>query len=398
MIRTTDLRKRSPGVEELRSRGFAIEHIQRVDRTGFKAGALAAGLLRSDAPFVALFDSDFRIPSDFFRQLIPEFRGERVAFVQARWGFANADENFLTRIQSLMLDAHFSIEHRVRSLGGRFFNFNGTAGIWRRKAIDDAGGWRSDSITEDLDLSLRAWLAGWEFRYRDDVVAESDLPTGMRAYRTQQNRWISGSIQVATTNLTKILSLSGSYGRGLDLLLGVTGNLCYPLIVLLAFLLPHAIAIRLAERDRLLLYADVPFFLFATGSVALFYWCARRDRSAWATLVQIPALMALGLGMTLHNSRAVFRGVTGGATVFERTPKGGSVPDSRGRENDVISGDVQTRLKLPKRRFEVLPWLECAMFAYLCSIGLYRAEVALFSLPLVGLLTVGYGVVVFHRR
>jgi len=268
----------------------------------------------------------------------------------------------------------------VRALAGRFFNFNGTAGVWRRAAIDDAGGWTSDSITEDLDLSLRAWLAGWEFCYLDDLIAMSDLPVRMSAYRTQQNRWISGSIQTAMTYLPKILSSPVSYTRRLDLLLAITGNLCYPLIVALAFALPHAIAIRLVQRDALLLYADLPFFLFATGSVALFYWCARGSRTTLVTLVRIPVLMALGMGMTLHNSRAVLRGVTGSARVFERTPKG----DGGGTTSSTRKGGLQ--------------WLEAGMLLYLLSIVFYAAPVALYSLPLIGLLALGYGLVLLAQR
>ena len=367
-------------VAVLQDAGFRIEHLRRSERLGYKAGALAEGLSKCDFPFVAMFDSDFVIPTDFLRRALVEFADERVAFVQGRWGFANEDDSFLTKVQALMLDGHFAIEHRVRALAGRFFNFNGTAGVWRRAAIDDAGGWTSDSITEDLDLSLRAWLAGWEFRYLDDLVAMSDLPVRMSAYRTQQNRWISGSIQTAMTYLPKILSSPVSYTRRLDLLLAITGNLCYPLIVALAFALPHAIAIRLAQRDAFLLYADLPFFLFATGSVALFYWCARGRRKTITTLVNIPILMALGMGMTLHNSRAVLRGVTGSARVFERTPKG----DGGGSTSPTRNGGLR--------------WLEAGMLLYLLSIVFYAAPVALYSLPLIGLLAFGYGLVLVAQR
>ena len=313
-------------------------------------------------------------------RLLPELKNPQVAFVQARWSFANPDTSLLTRVQAWMLDGHFALEHEVRARGERFFNFNGTAGVWRRAAIDDAGGWRDLSITEDLDLSLRAWFRGWQFRYRGDVTVPSDLPTEMSAYRTQQNRWVSGSIQTGRTMLTRILAAPVSFWRKLDLLLAVTGNLCYPLIILLAFALPHAIAIRLAERDRWLLYADVPFFLLATGSVALFYWRARGARSVGGSLWLLPALMALGMGMALHNSRAVFRGLTGAATVFERTPK------------------APQTATLSRRRRDLLPWCEGAMLLYLLTIGLYAREgVAAYSLPLVGLLAAGTGLVLFSR-
>ncbi len=364
-------------IEQLRKNGLRVEHLRRPDRVGFKAGALSEGLELTCAPFVALFDSDFVIPPDFLRRAIPEFADTRIALVQGRWVYLNEERNLLTRIQALMLEAHFALEHRTRARAGRFFNFNGTAGVWRRAAIDDAGGWRADTITEDLDLSLRAWLGGWRFVYRDDLEVPCEVPEQMSAFRTQQNRWVAGTMQTTFSALPRILSAPMPFLSRLDLLIGLTGNLCYPLIVVLALSLPHAIAIRLAERDVLILHADIPFFFFATGSVAFFYFRARRQRSSREMLLRIPALMALGLGMTLHNSRAVLRGLSGGARIFERTPKRGG-----GR----------------RRSREFLPWLEVGMLLYLVTIGLYASKVALFSLPLVGLLAIGYAMVIFSGR
>ncbi|MEM7261092.1 MAG: glycosyltransferase, partial [Planctomycetota bacterium] len=170
-------------VEALRDEGVPIFHLHREDRTGFKAGALQAGLERTEAEFVAMFDADFVPPADFLLRALPEFAEDgRLAMVQGRWGFLNTTANWLTRLQATLLDGHFHVEHRARAGAGRFFNFNGTAGVWRIEAIRDSGDWRSDTITEDLELSLRAWLRGWRFRYRPDLVAPSELPERMAAF------------------------------------------------------------------------------------------------------------------------------------------------------------------------------------------------------------------------
>jgi cellulose synthase/poly-beta-1,6-N-acetylglucosamine synthase-like glycosyltransferase len=363
-------------IDALRAEGWRVEHRRRERRDGYKAGALAAGLEGATEPFVAIFDSDFVVPPDFFRALLPDFRDPGLAYVQARWGFANAEENLLTRVQALILDAHFRIEHRVRSQGGRFFNFNGTAGIWRRSAIEDAGGWKSSSITEDLDLSLRAWLRGWRMRLRDDVVVPCDLPTDLRAYRIQQNRWVSGSIQTCASLHERICASPHPWTHRLDALLACSGNLVYPLILLLLLTLPHAIAIRLVERDRLLLHADLPFFLCATLSVGLFYWCASARGGMLDRLRRILALMALGLGMTLHNARAVLRGLSGQARIFERTPKQGGEGPTRG------GGDR-------------LLWLEGLLILHLVALPLHAPQVALHALPLLLLFLPGAGWVLF---
>ncbi len=289
----------SERVSYWRGTGVPIQHVRRRDRRGFKAGALEAGLARSQAEFVAVFDADFVIPSDFLRQTVPQFRDPRLGMVQARWGFLNERKNLLTRIQALLLDGHFHVEHRARARAGRFFNFNGTAGIWRRSAIDDSGGWRARTVTEDLDLSLRAWLRGWRFDYRDDLVAPSSLPEAMSAFKIQQNRWVSGSVQTALMLLGSVLRSPLRPLEKVDLFFYLTGNFIYLPLLLLALSIPPAVLLRL-DSTHLLLWLDLPFFLLATLSVLIFYTRARSPafRGVGFFVLLLPSLMALGLGMS----------------------------------------------------------------------------------------------------
>lgn len=371
------------GIAELQAEGVPIEHIRRDSRAGYKAGALKAGLARCDAEFVALFDADFIIPSDFLQRMLPSFSDPRVGMAQARWRFMNEPTNLLTRIQAVMLDGHFAVEHAARAAAGRFFNFNGTAGVWRRAAIDDAGGWRADTITEDLDLSIRAWLRGWRFRYLPDVHVDSVLPEEIPAFKIQQNRWVSGSLQTAKKCLAPIWGSRLSLRQKVDLTFYLTGNCTYLFLFVLALAVPLAVLMRLdTSRSMLLLWTDLPFFLLATLSVFVFYGRARGERGRVSFyLARVPALMALGLGMSLHNSRAVLRGFLGKSRVFERTPKG------------VVQRQVR------RRRSDPIVWLEPAMAIYLCApllMGMSRGS--WLSLPFMSLFTLGFLFVFLQAR
>ena len=375
-------------VARLSAKGVPVVQIRRTDRAGYKAGALAEGLLESDAEFVAIFDADFVIPADFLVRALPEFGDDNVAMVQARWAFLNEDANLLTRVQSVMLDGHFRIDHKARSRSGRFFNFNGTAGVWRRRAIDDVGGWTYDNITEDLDLSLRVWLAGWESRYLDDLPVPSELPEGMPEYKVQQNRWVSGSVQTACRYLPALLWGRHSRRRlswveKLDTLGYLTGNATYLLLLLLAFSIPPAILLRLDAAGHFLLWLDAPFVLFATLSVYVYAARVRGTRRALPYYaLRLPALMALGLGMTLHNTRAIVKGALGRARVFERTPK----------------GEV-ARTQKRSRRLDPIPWLEGFMALYvLACVGVCVRIDSFLGIPFLALFAAGYGSVLWASR
>ena len=309
-------------VARLVASGVDTYVVRRPTRAGYKAGALEHGLERARGELLCVFDADFLPQPDFLRRLVPHFADPAVGLVQARWEHQNRDESTFTRAQSALLDGHFVIEHKVRFDEGLFFNFNGTAGIWRRSAIEGAGGWEHDTLTEDLDLSYRAQLAGWRFVYAASVTAPAEVPPGIAAFKSQQHRWAKGSVQVARKLSGRVLGSSIPWRTKREALTHLTGNSGYPLVLAMAVLLP------LATRQR----ADFPLhwfhlstFLACTVSVFLFY--ERSQRALGRTLVQRTrdtlAAVALGIGMSLSQSRAVLEGLFQETGAFVRTPKRG---------------------------------------------------------------------------
>jgi len=313
-------------VDRLRDTGLDISYVRRSSRAGYKAGALDHGLRRSRGELIAIFDADFVPPSDFLLATVGHFREPDVGMVQGRWGHLNRDANMLTGLQALMLDGHHLVENRARFSTGCYFNFSGTAGIWRRRAIDEAGGWEHDTLTEDLDLSYRAQLAGWRFIYRPDVVAPSELPEDVFAFRAQQYRWAKGTVQTARKLLRAVLNAPLTRTQRIEALFHLTPHFAYPLMVLLCLLLPFALVLLPVADDWLaLLIVDVPLCFGATGSLAAFYAMANRaqGRPVGEALMRLPALMALGIGLSPYLSRAVYEGLTHDAGEFVRTPKRG---------------------------------------------------------------------------
>jgi len=312
------------GVAELAARGIDAKAVRRPGRAGFKAGALAHGLALARGELVAVFDADFVPRPDFLRRVVPGFADPRVGMVQTRWEHMNRDESLLTRAQATLLDGHFVIEHTVRHARGLFFNFNGTAGVWRRAAIAEAGGWQHDTLTEDLDLSYRAQLAGWRFVYLPHVTAPAEVPAELGAFRSQQHRWARGSAQVACKLGTRIARSEQPVRIKLEAAAHLLGNIGYPLVVLLAVLLP-----LVATRSRHLDAAwHLGAFLVCTFSVIAFYARGQRavGRSVAQRLLDVPAAMALGIGMSLGQSRAVLGGFLRRRGEFVRTPKRGDAP------------------------------------------------------------------------
>ena len=309
--------------EEMRRLGHDVRHLRRGHRRGFKAGALAEGLAQARGELVAVFDADFVPAPSFLLDLVHYFSDPRVGMVQARWGHLNREYSVLTRIQSIFLDGHFVIEHAARHRAGRFFNFNGTAGIWRRACIESAGGWQSDTLTEDLDLSYRGQLEGWEFVFLPEVVAPAELPADMDSFKTQQHRWTLGSIQTGVKILPRLLRARLPLKVKMEAMFHLTNNSAYALMVLLAILIVPAVVARRALGLDQLMYFDLPLFLMSTLSISTFYLCAQRElRDDWpSTLAYLPFLMSLGIGLSLNNARAVCAALRGGRTEFLRTPK-----------------------------------------------------------------------------
>jgi cellulose synthase/poly-beta-1,6-N-acetylglucosamine synthase-like glycosyltransferase len=307
------------------ARGFDISYHHRVDRTGFKAGALAAGLLKARGELVTIFDADFLPPADFLRRTVSYFENPRLALVQARWGHLNHDYSLLTRIQAVLLDGHFVLEHGGRNRSGCFFNFNGTAGVWRRHAIVDAGGWQHDTLTEDLDLSYRAQIRGWQFLFLPELVTPAEVPVEMNAFKSQQHRWAKGSIQTCRKLLPLILQADLPLKVKAEAFFHLTANFNYVLMVVLSLLMWPSMVVRYDMGFTEMLLIDVPLFAAATVSVFNFYLMSQREAySDWRTRIKyLPAVIAVGIGLAINNTRAVFEALFGGAGEFTRTPKYG---------------------------------------------------------------------------
>ena len=315
----------SPAVARARAAGIEVEVLQRRDRVGFKAGALAAGLRTARGEFVAIFDADFVPDADFLRRTILPFAHPAVGMVQARWGHLNPAESAITRAQSIMLDAHFRVEHLSRNRSGAWFNFNGTAGVWRRSAIDAAGGWQGDTLTEDLDLSYRAQVGGWKFVYLDDVVVAAEVPATLAAFRSQQARWAKGSLETARKLSATVFRSGAPAFVRVEALQHLHANLAWPLALAVALLMPAVAIASPNDGWARHLFLDLPAFLFATVSHTLFFALpafspARARPFAWRDL---PLVLALGTGMALAQSVAVLEALRGRRTAFVRTPKRG---------------------------------------------------------------------------
>ena len=313
------------------ARGFNITYIHRVDRRGYKAGALEAGLKASSGSFIAIFDADFIPGSDFLQRTLPYFQTDpKIGMVQARWGHINQDYSLLTKIQSILLDAHFVLEHGGRNRAGCFFNFNGTAGVWRREAIASAGGWQHDTLTEDLDLSYRAQLAGWRFIFLPQVVSPAEVPVEMNSFKSQQHRWAKGSIQTCLKLLPRILRSSQPLSVMVEAFFHLSANFNYLLMSVLSILMFPAMWVRYNMGWTEMLLIDVPLFFAATASVANFYIVSQRELYAdWRQrLKYLPFLMSIGIGLCVNNTRAVLEAIFGNQSEFARTPKYGIERDS----------------------------------------------------------------------
>src|SRR3954469_16825331 len=364
-------------------RGFDIRYMHRVDRTGYKAGALEAGLAESRAEFIAIFDADFIPPKDFLKRTLPYFATDRqIGMVQARWGHINQDYSLLTKIQSMLLDAHFVLEHGGRNRAGCFFNFNGTAGIWRREAIESAGGWQHDTLTEDLDLSYRAQLKGWQFIFLPDLVAPAEVPVEMNSFKSQQHRWAKGSIQTCLKLLPRILRSKQPLGVKVEAFFHLSANFNYPLMCVLSVLMAPAMVIRYNMGWYEMLLIDVPLFFAATASVANFYMvCQRELHQDWITRTKyLPILMSIGIGLAVNNTKAVFEALFNKQTEFTRTPK----------YRIEVQADEWIGKKY-RQSFVVQPLIELALGLYFTATVFYALANGIYgTLPFLMLFQIGF--------
>ena len=311
-------------VERLAAQGNPIEHLRRPHRRGYKAGALQAGLAAARGELIAIFDADFSPRPDFLHQTVHYFSDPAIGMVQARWTYHNRDQSLLTRLQAVLLDGHFVFEHGGRSRSGRFFNFNGTAGVLRRSMIEDAGGWQHDTLTEDTDLSYRAQMKGWRFLYLGHVEVPSELPLDMASFQTQQARWAKGLIQTAKKTLPALVRSDVPAKIKWEACFHLGSNLSFPLMILLSLLLPPSVLIRYHHGDGRLLYLDIPLFFGTFASLCSFYLLAQKElfpRKWKKTFLLLPWLPAIGIGLTLTNARAVVEALLGIPSPFERTAK-----------------------------------------------------------------------------
>jgi cellulose synthase/poly-beta-1,6-N-acetylglucosamine synthase-like glycosyltransferase len=370
-------------VERYATRGCPISYHHRNNREGYKAGALAEGMQTSKGEFIAIFDADFVPSEDFLLRTIHHFTEPRIGMVQTRWTHINRHYSFLTEVEAILLDGHFVLEHSGRACSGVFFNFNGTAGVWRRSAIEQAGGWQHDTLTEDTDLSYRAQLKGWKFVYLQDIECPAELPVEMTAFKTQQARWAKGLIQTGKKILPQVLKSDQPFHVKFEAWYHMTANISYPLMIVLSVLLLPAMIIRFYQGWFQMLYIDLPLFMASTFSISSFYLVSQRElfpRRWPRAILYLPFLMALGIGLTITNTIAVLEALVGKKTAFARTPK-----------YHVESKKDKIRASKYRRRLGWVPWVELLIGAYFALTVYYALDNENYiTVPFLILFVVGY--------
>lgn len=371
-------------VEKYRNQGFDIQYIHRTDRTGFKAGALENGLQHASGELLAIFDADFVPKPDCLRKLVHFFTDPGVGCAQMRWSHINANYNLLTRLQTIMLDGHFVVEQTTRNRTGGFFNFNGTAGIWRRSAIAMSGGWQHDTLTEDTDLSFRAQLMGWRFVYLLDEDAPAEIPVEINAFKAQQRRWAKGVMQVGIKLYPRIWRSHLPMRVRLEMFFRLTGNISYPLMIVASFLQFPLLLVRYNQPFYHLMIIDLPLLFFSSISVFMFYGTAvwYLDEKRAPRLLHLPLVMALGIGLAFSNARAVLEALLGIKSEFVRTPK---------YRVEKTSDETWKRKKY-KRKRGLLPLLELSFSIYFLLAILYAIRMQMWgTIPFLFLFFFGFG-------
>lgn len=374
--------------------GIDIQHIKRPERTGFKAGALAYGTAICSGEFIAIFDADFLPEPDFLKRTIPHFHASNIGVVQSKWAYTNADYSFLTKVQAFGLNAHFSVEQVGRNAKNHFINFNGTAGIWRKACILDAGGWQSDTITEDLDLSYRAQLKGWKFEYVESIESPSELPIEINALKAQQYRWTKGAAECAGKNLPAVIRAKGiPFSTKIHALFHLMNSSVFVFILLLSLLALPVIIIKPQLNEYLFLYRTSAFFMLSWFILAAFYWISfaykkkEKGKLFLVFLYQFPLFLAISMGLALHNSIAVIEGWIGRKTPFVRTPKFNINAQNKHWEEN----------KYNVKKIGFLVYAEAGLLLYfLVTLGEAIKYNDFGMMPMIIFLIVGYSVVVVN--
>ncbi len=360
-----------------------IRYLHRTNRHGYKAGALDKGLDVAKGDLIAIFDADFVPPREWVMQVVHHFAEPGIGMVQTRWTHLNRNYSFLTQVEGILLDGHFVLEHGGRSRAGVFFNFNGTAGMWRREAISEAGGWQHDTLTEDTDLSYRAQMVGWKFKYLQDVECPAELPIEMTAFKTQQARWAKGLIQTGKKILPRVLKSDMPFHTKLEAWYHLTANISYPLMIILSTLLMPAMIIRSWQGTTQMLLIDLPLFMASTMSISSFYLVSQKElhpKTWWKTFLYIPCLMALGVGLTITNTKAVMEALFGVKSAFARTPK-----------YRVNKRGEKSQAKVYRKRLGIVPWIELAIGCYFAATVWYAiTSENYFTVPFLALFVFGY--------
>ena len=372
--------------ERMVEAGSDVQFIHRKNRHGFKGGALEDAMPSVTGEFIAVFDADFVPPKDFLKNTIHHFTDESIGMVQTRWSYLNRDQSLLTQVQAILLDGHFVIEQTARAARGRWFNFNGTGGIWRRKCIEDAGGWQHDTLTEDTDLSYRAQLAGWKFKYLQNVTCPGELPPTVSAFMSQQHRWNKGLMQTGIKLLPQIFRSKIPLATKIEAFFHLTSPVPYLAVLMLVLLALPGLYVALP------VYEMQPTIALALGSVFLilgmiaactFYvvsQCAQ-GFSFWRTLLRLPALMAIGVGVNVLNTKAAIEALIRYQSPFVRTPKYANEKES---EPDPIIKNK--RLAIPTGSIE----LALALMMIVCVMLSFTRPYLMIGLPFLILFAVGY--------
>jgi cellulose synthase/poly-beta-1,6-N-acetylglucosamine synthase-like glycosyltransferase len=371
-------------VAKYAEQGFDIHYIHRADRTGFKAGALENGNKTAKGELLAIFDADFVPKPDCLRKLVDFFTDPLVGCAQMRWSHINGKYNLLTRLQTIMLDGHFVVEQTTRNRTGGFFNFNGTAGIWRRRAIEMSGGWQHDTLTEDTDLSFRAQLMGWKFVYLLDEESPAEIPVEINAFKAQQRRWAKGVMQVGLKLYPRIWLAPLPFRVKLEMFFRLTGNISYPLMIIASFLQFPLLLVRYNQPFYHLMVLDLPLLFFSSISVVMFYGSAiwYLDEKRTPRLLHLPLVMGLGIGLAFSNARAVLEALIGLKSEFVRTPK------YRVEETK----DATWKRKKYKRKRGLLPILELSFAVYFFLAIVYSARLHMWgTIPFLLLFFFGFG-------
>ncbi len=376
-----------------KGQGLDIVHVRRPDRSGFKAGALAYGTELAKGELIAVFDADFMPPKDLLEKVVPWFNDPKMGMVQTRWAHLNRGDNLLTELQAFGLDAHFTVEQVGRNGLGHFINFNGTAGVWRKTCITDSGGWRSDTLTEDLDLSYRAQLKGWHFHYVEDIASPAELPAAMNALKTQQYRWNKGAAECVVKNLPSVLrSRSVPFSTKVHAAFHLMNSTVFVSILGTALLSVPLLLVKQTHPEFRILFNIAVVFTFALLVLIVFYWTAHRERlKGWRGALRFfwtfPVFLSVSMGLSLHNAVAVLEGYIGYRTPFLRTPKLGTSAGNRPIARDAYWKSVISPITL----------LEGAIAAYAVwgiVIGLRVGDLGL--LPYHIMLAFGFGLVFYY--